>query len=171
MSPLFAMIAVMAAAASSAADEMDSFKITTKREDDRVEVKQEKDKAIFLVHSPFGISSAVIKRIDETWPQTIIIKLHLSGLESFSLSNGKTAIQAAVSSQNGSVRIWKDGNENMPLNSESSFWMPIRMIDSDGKQTSEIPLEGGYFEIELPKKYFEANPESITLNWVDFYRN
>ena len=38
------------------------FKITTKRKDDSVEVKAEKDRTVYGVKSPFGISQAVIER-------------------------------------------------------------------------------------------------------------
>ena len=62
-------------------------------------------------------------------------------------------------------------NSDIPLNTESPYWMPIRMIGSDGKQTKSIPLKDGYFEVKLPKKFFEDNPKLITLNWIDFYRN
>ena len=59
------------------------FKITTKRDNDKVEVKVEKDKTVFSVHSPFGISQAVIERTDEKWPDTVMLRLHLKGLENF----------------------------------------------------------------------------------------
>jgi len=34
-----------------------------------------------------------------------------------------------------------------------------------------IPLKGGFFEMPLPKAFFEGNPKAITVNWIDFYRN
>ena len=38
------------------------FQITTKRDNDKVEVKVEKDKTVFSVHSPFGISQTAIEQ-------------------------------------------------------------------------------------------------------------
>ena len=55
---------VAIAAMTANAEEALPFKITTKRVDDGVEVKAEKDKATFSVHSPFGISHAVIERAE-----------------------------------------------------------------------------------------------------------
>jgi hypothetical protein len=49
--------------------------------------------------------------------------------------------------------------------------MQIRMIGSDGKAAKIIPLKDGDFEIQLPKAFFEGNPKSIMVNWIDFYRN
>lgn len=39
------------------------------------------------------------------------------------------------------------------------------------KPAKEIPLKNCYFEMELPRAFFENNPKSITVNWIDFYRN
>ena len=35
----------------------------------------------------------------------------------------------------------------------------------------ELPLKGGYFEMQLPAAFFEGNPKSITIDWIDFYRS
>jgi hypothetical protein len=160
-------VAVMSAAA---ADDTPPFKITTKRENDRVEVKTEKEKALFSVHSPFGISNAVIERKGEKWPDAVVLRLHLKGLENFRVTNGKATLDAAVSSQNGKARLWKDGKEDAPLDAKNPYWMEIRMIGGDGKPAKVIPLKDGYFEMQLPKAVFEANPQAITVGWIDFYR-
>src|SRR4051812_35801295 len=89
----------------------DKFKITTKRADDTVEVRADKDKTVFAVKSLFGISQAVIERVEEKWPKAVVLRLHLKGLESFRASNGKVTLDAAVSShkEGQRVRLWKDG--------------------------------------------------------------
>lgn len=155
----------------AASDDRPSFKITQKKPDDTVEVRADKDKATFIVESPSGISQAVIVRQDEAWPKTIILRLHLKGLESFPVSNGKVKVDAAVSSQTGKVRIWKDGKEDIPLDEKSPFRTEIRIVGSDGKPSREIPLKDGYFEVTLPRAFFEVNPKTITVAWIDFYRN
>src|SRR5262249_20374074 len=90
------------------------FKITTKRKEDSVAVRADKDKTLFAVKSPFGISQAVIERKDEKWPGAVVLRLYLKGLESFRASNGKTTLNAAASIQDGKpqVRLWKDRNED-----------------------------------------------------------
>src|SRR6056297_2218162 len=57
------------------------FQITTKRDDDKVEVKAEEDKTYFLVQSPFGMGQAIIERSVDNWPTTVMLRLHLKGLE------------------------------------------------------------------------------------------
>jgi hypothetical protein len=167
-----AAIFVLAAAVLLAAEgDPPRFKITTKKLDDTVEIRADKDKTLFVVKSPSGISQAVIGRLDDNWPKNVALRLHLKGLESFRVSNGKVRLDAAVSSQGGKVRIWKDGKEDAPLDEKSPFWMDIRIVGGDGKPAREIPLKHGYFEVTMPRAYFEGNPKTITVRWIDFYRN
>ncbi len=157
----------------AAATQESKFKITTKRDNDTVEVQADKEKTVFIVKSPFGISQSLIERIDEKWPDAVVLRLHLQGLESFKASNGKVTLDAAVSSHDDKqrVRLWKDGKEDCPLDAKSPFWMEIRMVGGDGKPAKNIPLKDGYFEMQLPKAFFEGNPKAFTVNWIDFYRN
>jgi hypothetical protein len=149
-----------------------TFKITTKKQDDTVEVRADKDKSIFAVKSPSGISQAVIERQEGDWPKAVALRLHLKGLESFRVSNGKVRLDAAVSIQEGKakVRLWKDGKEDAPLDEKSPFWTDIRIVGSDGKPARELPLKEGYFEVRLPRALFEGNPKTVMVGWIDFYR-
>jgi hypothetical protein len=155
-----------------AGEQPQGVKITTKRKDDVVEVRVEKDRAVFSVKSPFGISQAVVERKGEKWPDAVVLRLHLKGLENFRASNGKVTLAAVVSVQEGKpkVRLWKDGKEDALLDEKSPFWTSIRIMGSDGKPARELPLKGGSFEMALPRAFFEGNPKAITLNWIDFYR-
>jgi hypothetical protein len=149
------------------------FKITTKRKDDTVEIQADKDKTLFIIKSPFGISQAVIKREGEKWPDAVALRLHLKGLESFRASNGTVTLDASVAIQKEKVkvRLWKDGREDTPLDEKSPFWTATSIVGGDGKPAKELPLKDGYFEFVLPGAFFEGNPKSITVNWIDFYRN
>lgn len=155
-----------------AGEQPQDFKITMKRKDDTVEVRVEKDRTVFSVKSPFGISQAVVERKGEKWPEAVVLRLHLKGLENFRASNGKVTLDAAVSIQDRKpkVRLWKDGKEDAPLDEKSPFWMDVRILTRDDKPAKELPLKDGYFEMALPRAFFEGNPKSITLNWIDFYR-
>ncbi len=163
------MVTFLSNGCASAADES-PFKITTKRVDDKIEVTARNDKAVISVHSPVGISQAVIERNNEQWPDTVTLLLHLKGLEGLRISNGKITLEAAVSSQDSTVRLWENGKEDSPFDSGSQYWMEIRLIGKDGKPTKGMPLDDGYFEMQLPRTLFEDNPEAITISWIDFYR-
>jgi hypothetical protein len=170
---LFAL-GIFAVAADGDAPKQPSarFKIVTKRPDDAVEVQAQKDRTVFSVKSPFGISQAVIERVDEKWPKVVVLRLHLNGLENFRAGNGQGTLHAAVGTRDGKpdVRLWKDGKEDAPLDEKSPFRMDIRIVGGDGKPAREMPLKDGCFEVTLPPAFFQGNPKSITLNWIDFYR-
>ncbi len=156
-----------------ACEQPPELKITTKRKDDSVEVRADRDKAVFAVTSPFGIGQAVVERRGATWPGSVAVRLYLKGLSNFRASNGKATLNAAASIQEGKtqVRLWKDGKEDAPLDEKSPLRADIRIVGGDGKPARELPLKGGYFEIVLPRAFFEGNPKSVTLAWIDFYRN
>jgi hypothetical protein len=160
------------AAIADAGDPPAKFKITTKRKDDTVEVRADKQKTLLVVKSPFGISQAVIERLDETWPKTVVLRLHLKGLENFRVATGKVRIDAAASVRDGKAkaRQWKDGKEDAPLDEKSPLWMDIRILGSDGKPATALPLKDGYFEVTLPRALFDGNPKAMTVSWIDFYR-
>ena len=148
------------------------FKITTRRPDDRIEVHSDPDTTVFAVRSPFGIGRADIERLGDRWPQAVALRLYLRGLEDFRISNGRVTLGAAASVREGKpqVRLWADGGEDTSLDEKSPLWTEIRILGDDGRPATEIPLKGGYFEMTLPRALFEGNPKSITLNWIDFYR-
>ncbi|HEV3259798.1 MAG TPA: hypothetical protein VG013_23220 [Gemmataceae bacterium] len=175
--PLAVILAVsgitLAGDGAARKDQPAKFKVTTKRKDDGVEVRADKGKTVFTVKSPFGISQAVIERKVDKWPKTVVLRLRLKGLSSFRASNGKVTVDAAVSMQEGKtkVRLWQDGKDDAPLNEKSPLWADIRIVGGDGRPAKELPLKDGYFEITMPRALFEGSPKSITVNWIDFYRN
>jgi len=164
----------LALAGTGGPDECDAkqFIVTTRRMDDEVKVDVIKDKAIFVVKSPFGISHAAVERRSDTWPETLIFRLHLKGLSLLQATQGNTRVDAAVGIQDGKikVRIWKDGDENARLDEKSPLWIEIRLVGANGKPAQEIPLKDGYFEARLPKAFFKDNPQTISVRWIDFYR-
>lgn len=153
-------------------DQPSQFRITTKRTDDKVEIKIEDGKTSLSIRSPFGISQAVIERTEDKWHHPVVMRLQLKGLENLRITNDKVTLEAAVTShtEKPRVRLWKDKKEDELLDSKSPYWMEIRSIGSDGKPTNVIQLKDGYFEMQLPKAFLEDNPKSITVHWVDFYR-
>lgn len=124
---------------------------------------------IIEVRCPFGIDMATITRLGPEWPKTILVHLHLKGLESFQARNGDLIIQWSVAStgnHSASVSL-RTENAESPISNESPFFTELRTVGGDGK----IPLQAGYFEVPLPNKLFEGNPREIKLRWIDFYRN
>lgn len=145
------------------------FHATVGRTNSRVRFIVEDGKTIFDVASEFGIDKATIKRLTDDWPMTILVRLHLRGLESFKVGNEELAVEWSVSStgENAKRVSLLEGQDERALDDESPYHTDVRIVGGSGK----IPLKDGYFEVPLPAKLVEGNPQEITLRWIDFYRN
>ncbi|MGB6042238.1 MAG: hypothetical protein WBF93_03680, partial [Pirellulales bacterium] len=65
---------------------------------------------------------------------------------------------------------WRTLDTDVTTVTRSPFWTEIGIFNADGKRTENIPNKGGYFELALPNALFKDNPESLHLDWIDFYR-
>jgi hypothetical protein len=75
--PLTVLLVISAIALTDDNDapkDQPKFKIATKRKDDAVKAWAGKDKTVFDVKSPFGISQAVIERESEKWPHAVEVR-------------------------------------------------------------------------------------------------
>ncbi len=100
------------------------------------------------------------------WPTTVILRLHLGGLESFAIFNGRIKLTGSVLSHSGNTKrlyLTEDGKEKEP-------GTDIKVLDAAGKPIKGLPGKGGYFEITLPKALLESQPKSLVLGWIDFHR-
>lgn len=170
-------VTVLAWCGSASAEEpAPPFTFEFKRADDRAVANVEAGKATIAIDSPTGISHATVERTGEAWPESVTLRLNLRGLEHFSVKNGDVSIDAEISSTNEAPRIRvgrsdSKHSDGRALESNDPWWMEVRSLDAAGKPTEEIPLPaGGVFEIRLPRAFFEKNPKSIELEWIDFYR-
>lgn len=145
-----------------------SFKATVGRNDTSIRFQTEGDATVFDITSPIGIDKATIKRESGEWPKTILVRLHLGGLESFKVGGKGFAIDWSIAStgDHEATATLKSGKRVTDIMRESPFYSEVRIVGGEKK----IPLKNGYFEVSLPAKLFEGNPEEITLEWIDFYR-
>ncbi len=145
---------------------------TTKKAEDRVEFSRKDGATIASVRSPSGIGSATINRTTGDWPERMVLRLHLHGLEGLKVSNGKLEFVAEVAGPDKKrfLQVNKSSQPSNPPESKTLATYEIRSFDQGGRPADNIPLKDGYFEVRLPKELFADNPESITINWIDFYR-
>lgn len=136
--------------------------------DSYVKVNAEEGRTFVEIASQTGIDRTTLTAQGAAWPKPIIVRLHLKGLESFQVSNGQVTWEVAVSSTEAheSRVSLREGDAEEALDETSPYWATARIVGG----TERVPLEGGYFEVELPAKLFENNPDQITLRWIDFYR-
>ncbi len=160
----------------AAAQDAPLFQLTIKRNDDRVQVKTVNSEVLLLVTSPFGISEMTIERKGKQWPELMKLRLHLKGLEKFQVINGKLSLSAQVNHGDESnigktdYYCWKDGEKKgKRLTNKSRYWLKIQRVESEVSEAASSANPND-FEIALPKAFFEDNPQSITVKWIDFYR-
>jgi len=127
--------------------------------------------ALIYVQSLSGIGSAWVELVGGAFPEKMVLRLKLRGLEQFRLAYGDMVILASVSSANGgsvqqSIRT-AEGDEQ-PHASGSPYWMDIQIVADQG--ASHIPLDQGYFEITLPEDFIREGPRTFYFQWIDFYR-
>ena len=66
------------------------------REGSKVRFSTEGDKTIIDITSEFGIDKATISRKSYDWPKTILVRLHLGGLESFKAGGDGVDVEWSV---------------------------------------------------------------------------
>ncbi len=156
------------------------FEMKTDRSGDQIEILPESAKSMFTqnffrVTSERGIGSGVVRRTSKTWPGSITIRLHLQGLESFTLSSGNKALRISVSSTTKGVRPMIHeivmGKEGKRLDKMSPLWVDVLAFDKSGKVLGDRPSKGGYFQLTVPEALLAEESSELKLRWIDFYRN
>ncbi|MHB8864193.1 MAG: alpha/beta hydrolase [Pirellulaceae bacterium] len=145
-----------------------SFTIETNRPEDRVEIRREGDSATLVVFSQSGIGRATITTTSGNWPTTVILHLHLAGLEHLAISTDKVKLTGSVLSHGGNtarLSLTGDGSGE-----ERALETTIKVFDANGKPVTGLPGNGGHFEITLPKTLLTGRPNRLELEWIDFYR-
>lgn len=136
-----------------------------------LKVSAEGEIVVIEVRSRSGIGAATVELVSGTPPETIVVYLHVNGLESFRLSYAQTVITAEVSSDASRGILQEvsspDGGTR-PLTSDSPLWLDIRVVSEQA--TPVIPLQQSYFEIRLPQRLLSDRQRSFAIGWIDFYR-
>ena len=147
-----------------------AFETVTNNEN-RIEIETPDEKtAVFDILSPTGIGEATITRTDGEWPEIIMLRFHLNGLENLDFAYTDININVAISSMgdNEIRQAVTQVETTEPLTTSSDFWMPILISPTKGEAT--VPLEAGTIDVRVPAAFFDRDPKSFTINWIDFYR-
>lgn len=175
ISLMWRTILCMLCAAGAARGETKDEALTVKpaREGDAVRISVEGKVATLDVTSLRGIGGATITRKVEKWPEQIVLKVHLRGLESLTITVGKVALRASVLSHSGNTRLLhvvRDGKEGPRLKPGDEMWMEIKVLDSQGKEAKGLPPKEGWFEMSIPAALLAGEEKGLDLHWIDFYR-
>lgn len=134
-------------------------------------MQSEERSTVIDIASPVGIGSASFHLESGEMPQTVIVRLHLTGLEQVRVSAGQETLAASVSSSDplhGQDQSLIEAGTEMPLLPVHPLWMDIRIVTNGAD--IDIPLRQGYFELEIPQQLLEKGEDSFEIQWIDFYR-
>lgn len=109
-----------------------------------VEVAQ--NRSFFDVSSESGIGAATIKLVAGVWSDSLVFRLHLKGLEGFTITSGEKSLTLED--------------------------MQMKVFREDGTvfEGKYLLNEKGFYEVILPKGSFAEGSDEIEIHWVDFYR-
>jgi len=158
--------------AGSASAALPELEISVRKPADRVEVRYEGTAAVLDVTSPSGIGGATVRLPTGDLPRTVFLCLHLRGLESLRMSDGKATVAVSVLSHSGNpvlVHLDKGGQREVKVAPDGPYQPGVKVVGPDGKPGG-IPLQDGYFRVEVPKALLEQRPAVLNLEWIDFYR-
>lgn len=146
-----------------------SLQAAAVRSDTSIEFLKEAGAMTIDVTSVTGIDKATIKRESNEWPKSILVRLHLGGLESLKAGGKEVAVEWSIASTGEhEVRtMLVSGKRVAAITKDSPFYSEARIVGGE----RDFPLKRGYFEVSLPAQLFVGNPDEIRLEWVDFYRN
>ena len=150
--------------------EAPEFMVITKNPDDQVDIQYENGAAQIDIQSPTGIGSAAFKLVSGTMPETMMLRLHLKGLEELRLTSTQNRISASIPSGEGLNSAHQThllSATETPLLPGHPLWMKIEIVSETEKK---IPLEEGYFEVTLPQEFIRNAGKMFEIEWIDFYR-
>lgn len=140
----------------------------------KVKISTQEGAVIFDIHDARGIGGVSITPKSGDWPQSVVVRIHLSGLESLQISNGKVTLFGSVLSHSGHMRLLEieEAGKKKQAGKSDPLWMNIRMLDAQGKDIDHLPdpKQGGYFALTLPPALTSAAKNGMTFRWIDFYR-
>jgi hypothetical protein len=139
---------------------------------DEVAVTMSSDTAIVEVRSPKGIGQAVMHLAADARPPALRWRFHLQGLEELRIEYDSTIVLGSVSSHAPFESRWSVQRRGAPaqnVESGSAQAGRVRLVPGPGAPAA-IPLQGGRIEVEAPAALLLAQPATITIRWIDFYR-
>lgn len=149
----------------------DPFKISSRHPGD-VTAEIADGKAVLSIRN-HGIGTAGISRGTGEWPQEIVMRVYLRGLESFKITRGPLVWHASVQShgKQGAIQTHPlDGKERSPLKDGDPLFTEIRRLGADGAQVEGLPPAGGWFEFRIPRAFLTKDGGEMKVEWIDFYR-
>jgi len=171
----FLLAALFASAMEPPEFQIESLKPGEVVRADCIKVTLQAGAVVFDIHDERGIGGVRITPKWGGWPKPVIVRLHLSSMESLQISSGQFTLFGSVLSHRGHRRLLEieEAGQKREAGKDDPLWINIRMLDGQGKDIQHLPdpEQGGYFEVTLPPALLNADKLGMTLSWIDSYRH
>ncbi len=150
-----------------------SFRLTGGDQDgDKVTVSTEANRTVVDVRSRGGIGRMELSPTKGKWRSPLVIHLHLRGLESLSVNNGKFTVNTSALRQtsHGQLCELTEGRNNRTIKEESPFWISLQITNEKESGHPVSSSKERCFEVTIPDALLEENPETLFIQWIDFFR-
>ena len=124
--------------------------------DDRVALQSTELGIVVEITSPRGIGRGALAPVDEAWPAQVTLRLALADLEGFHLAAEGVRLHGFLGGEATEIERNPDAGEDLPTDEE--LQLVIRQV------------EEGVIEVEVPPALLEWGPDTMRIQWVDFYR-
>ncbi|MGH1365744.1 MAG: hypothetical protein ACRBF0_19440 [Calditrichia bacterium] len=152
-----------------------AIRVSVENRDDMLTITYVDKECIVDVYSSKGIGDADVDLEATAFLKSLILRMHLQGLEELVVSRGDQSYRIEVQSH-GDRQIMQSyraqaSEEWESLSAADERNMVVRRIGSDGKTSTDVPLRNGYFEISLPSNLWKGKSrQKLSVSWIDFYR-
>jgi hypothetical protein len=153
------------------------FQVEFTKQADQAIIASEKSgagpRSVLEIRSQTGIGGCIVRRNGTDWPDRFTVRFALRGLEQVVVQVGDRKWLGSVTSHDGTTRWTRrdEGGLEVSIKPDQAEWCPIRVVDSQQSVPIRVPLmDKERWELSLPKHWLDGNPETIRLEWIDFYR-
>lgn len=147
--------------------------------DDTATVSVEDGRAVIDVTSPSGIGGLTAVLGGGDWPDEVVVRLRLRGLERLEFGYSNFLLSTGVSSTGDPnpplilTVVDEEGHAESASPSSNIYYPTIRFVNAGGQAlaTPTFPLpEGTIIEVVMPPHFHEQEQNSFWMQWIDFYR-
>lgn len=125
---------------------------------DRAAIATTPTETVVTIHSERGVGRATITPVGATWPEQLILRLHLRNLEGIDLSNGLWRLNSFLGADLA-VPYAPVGRAGGP-----------RYDGSDPTVNLPITRDGEMIEVVVPELFLDDAYPELYIQWVDYYR-
>lgn len=122
------------------------------------------------IRSERGIGGATVE-LSGAPATSLVLRLHLRGLEELRIADGRGTTVVAVSSGPGHAisqrRVAADGGEQA-IGPASPDWLAVSIVSA--APNPSFPLSDGHFAVALPPTRGAGEAGPLSIQWVDFFR-